>query len=70
MTRTAVRAPLYAALLLLFLLHHDLWLWSDARRIAGLPVGLLYHVGYCVAAAVLMGLLVCFAWPPQGDGRR
>jgi hypothetical protein len=68
LTRAAVRAPLFAALILLFLLHHDLWLWSDPRRIAGLPVGLLYHVGYCLVAALLMGALTRFAWPPRGDG--
>lgn len=43
---------------LLFLLHNDLWLWNDGRIVLGLPVGLLYHVGYCVVAAlVLWGIL-------------
>lgn len=64
MTRASVRLPLYAALGLLFLLRHDLWLWNDPRRIAGLPLGLAYHIGYCAAAALVMGLLVRFAWPP------
>lgn len=57
------RIVLYLALLLLFLLHNDLWLWNDARMVAGLPVGLAYHVGYCLVVALLMGLLVRFAWP-------
>jgi hypothetical protein len=54
---------LYAALLVVFALHNDLWFWNDARMPAGIPVGLLYHIGYCIAVALLMGLLVRFAWP-------
>jgi hypothetical protein len=61
------RLLLYAALLLLFLLHHDLWLWDDPRLLLGLPVGLTYHVGYSLAAALLMLLLVTLAWPETID---
>lgn len=55
------------ALLGLYLLHNDLWLWHDGRLVAGLPVGLLYHVLYCVVAALLMAALVRWAWPPGLD---
>ena len=65
MSRAAVRGWFCAALGLLFVLRHDFWLWNDARLLVGLPVGLVYHVGYCVAISVLMGLLVRFAWPPR-----
>jgi hypothetical protein len=58
-----LRRLLFAALVLAFLLHNDTWQWDDARTVAGLPVGLAYHVGFCVAVALLMGLLVRFAWP-------
>lgn len=54
---------LYLALLVFYLLHNDLWFWYDARLVFGLPIGLLYHIGYNIAAAVLMVLLVIFAWP-------
>jgi Protein of unknown function (DUF3311) len=57
------RAALYAALVVLYLLHNDLWLWRDGRFVLGLPVGLTYHVGYCLAAAALFALLVRRAWP-------
>lgn len=63
MSPKLLRRSLYAALALAFVLHNDLWLWDDARSVAGLPVGLAYHVGFCLAVAVLMGLLVGFAWP-------
>ena len=59
------RAALYLALLALYLLHNDLWLWRDDRLLLGLPVGFTYHVLYCVAAAALMAALVRWAWPGE-----
>ncbi len=67
MSRELLRRLLYAALLLAFLLHNDLWLWHDARMLAGLPVGLTYHIGFCLAVALLMWLLVHMAWPADLD---
>lgn len=57
------RWALYAALLVLYLLHNDLWLWNEARLILGLPVGLLYHVGFCIVTSVVLAMLVKWAWP-------
>ena len=54
---------LYALLAVLYLLHTDLWLWDDPSWSFGLPVGLTYHVGYCLAAAATLALLVRHAWP-------
>jgi hypothetical protein len=73
LSRKFVRGSLYVGLFLAFLLHNDLWLWSDGRLVAGLPVGLTYHVGYCVAVAILLALLVRAAWPfkdETGDGEK
>ena len=73
-----IRWTLYASIVVLFVLHNDFWFWYDPRIVFGLPVGLTYHVGYNVAAAVLMFLLVRFAWPshlevagemPEGDAQ-
>ena len=61
--KNAWRWPLYAALLVLYLLHNDLWLWNDATLVFGLPVGLVYHVGFAVAASIVLTLLVLKAWP-------
>jgi hypothetical protein len=55
-----------AALGLLWLLHHDFWLWDAPHRLprlAGLPAGFVYHVAYCLAAAGLMAVIARFAWP-------
>lgn len=65
--RTGWRKPLYAALALLYLLHNDLWLWNDPRLVFGLPAGIVYHVGFCVAASIVLTLLVIYAWPQDLD---
>ncbi|MDP6700518.1 MAG: hypothetical protein QGH25_12780 [Candidatus Latescibacteria bacterium] len=61
------RRLLYLGLFVLYLLHNDLWLWDDAGLVLGLPVGLLYHMAYCLAATGLMTLLVNYAWPSELD---
>ena len=62
-----MRIFLYVALVVLYLLHNDLFLWNDECIIAGLPSGLLYHILFCIAASVLMFALVRFAWPKDLD---
>ncbi len=57
------RLKLYGLLALLYVLHTDWWLWNDARLWFGLPVGLLYHLVYMLATAVVMYMLVTQAWP-------
>lgn len=61
--RNAWKWALYAALLVLYLLHNDLWLWNDATLVLGHPVGLVYHIGFSFAASVVLTLLVLKAWP-------
>jgi hypothetical protein len=61
------------ALVGVILLHQDLWFWRDRSLVAGiLPVGLAYHLGYCLLASLMMWALVRFAWPSEleeaGDG--
>ena len=63
MSPRVARGLLYAALVLLLALHNDFWQWDDPTRVLGLPIGFVYHIGYCVAAALLMLLFVIFAWP-------
>ena len=63
MSRPLVRRLIFAGWPILYLLHNDFWLWDDPRIVLGLPVGLLYHAAFCVAATVLMTLMVTLAWP-------
>jgi hypothetical protein len=71
-----MQALLILAVLALYALHQDLWLWRSARPLVlgFVPVGLFYHACYCAAVSVVMWLLVRFAWPShledaaEGDG--
>ena len=58
---------LSAAVVALYLLHQDIWFWETARPLVFgfLPIGLFYHVAYSVAVAVLMVVLVRYAWPSR-----
>ena len=49
---------LYSLLVLLFLLHNDFWFWETPQIVFGLPIGLLYHIGFCLVAALLMAAFV------------
>jgi hypothetical protein len=62
-----LRRLLYVALFAIFLLHNDLWWWNDARRVFGMPIGLTYHIGLCLAAALILAVLARQIWPPEKD---
>ena len=58
------RTLLVIAVLVLYFLHQDFWFWRSARLVFGfVPIGLFYQGCFSVAAALLMWLLVKFAWP-------
>lgn len=65
MSRASTRYAVYAALFVAYLLHNDVWLWDDPSMLLGLPVGLTYHVGYSLLAALMMFVLVRLAWPDE-----
>jgi hypothetical protein len=52
-------------ILAVYLLHQDSWNWKTAEPLVlgFLPIGLAYHAGYSILAAILMAILVKFAWP-------
>ena len=66
-----MRNKLMLGLLVLgvFLLHQDFWNWRKTEPLVFgcLPVGLAYHAGYAILAAIMMALLVKFAWPKELD---
>ena len=63
MPSRALRRVFLLGIGIFYLLHNDLWLWHDGHMVFGLPVGLTYHVVYCLATAALMATLVRWAWP-------
>jgi len=50
---------------LVYLLHQDFWNWHAVEPVVFglLPIGLAYHVGFSILAAMTMAVLVRWAWP-------
>lgn len=64
----SMKKVVWGLVALLFILHQDVWFWTDDTLIFGfLPIGLAYHAGLSVAAAVTWFLAVKFAWPAELD---
>jgi hypothetical protein len=59
------RILLVLAVVALYVLHQDFWFWRTAHPMVFgfVPIGLFYQGLFSVAAALLMWLLVKFAWP-------
>lgn len=56
--KTPPTKTLIGLLAMLYVLHNDWWLWDDSQLVLGLPVGLLYHLVFCLVSASVLGLLV------------
>ena len=49
---------------LLIVLHHDIWNWENKDPVFGfMPIGLAYHAGFSIVAALWWGAVMSFAWP-------
>jgi len=48
-----------------YALHQDVWNWQRIEPLlfGFIPVGLAYHLAYSIVAALMMAVLVKFAWP-------
>jgi hypothetical protein len=59
------RILLVLAVVVLYVLHQDWWFWRTAHPMVFgfVPIGLFYQACFSGAAALLMWLLVKFAWP-------
>lgn len=59
------RAAVFAAIVLMYALHQDVWFWRTATPLVFgfLPIGLAYHALYCLVVALLMWALTKVAWP-------
>lgn len=66
-----MRKLVYALIVVLAVLHQDFWWWDDAETLVFgfLPIGLAYHAGISIAAAVLWALAVRHCWPAGVDDR-
>ena len=60
------RKIMWGFFLLLVVLHHDWWFWTDGRLVLGfLPVGLAYQMLISLAAGLLWGWAAFYAWPAE-----
>lgn len=61
------KALLVLAVVGLYALHQDVWLWRTARPLffGFVPPGLFYHACFSLASAALMAALVRWAWPAR-----
>lgn len=64
------RPLVWAAIVALVVLHHDFWFWDTYEPLlfGFLPVGLAYHVGLSIAAAVVWFLATRYCFPVEEDG--
>lgn len=64
--KTSKRAGIVLLIVVIVMaaLHQDAWLWDNESLVFGfMPVGLAYHAGYSLVAAVLWAAAIKFAWP-------
>ncbi|HEX8421793.1 MAG TPA: hypothetical protein VF634_00180 [Pyrinomonadaceae bacterium] len=49
----------------LYISHQDIWNWRTPYPLVFgfIPIGLFYHACFVVAAALVMWMLVTYAWP-------
>ncbi|MEZ5326289.1 MAG: DUF3311 domain-containing protein [Verrucomicrobiales bacterium] len=53
-----------ALVIVLVVLHNDIWFWTDESLLFGfLPVGLAYHAAFSISAALLWLIACKVAWP-------
>ncbi len=59
----------YALIVLLLIVHQDFWWWDDYEPLVFgfIPIGLAYHAGVSLAAAVLWALAIRYCWPTGLD---
>ena len=65
---TQKRSPMFyvvwTAVVLLAVLHQDVWYWDDTSLALGfIPIGLFYHSMFSIACAGVWALAVLFSWP-------
>ncbi len=56
----------WGLILLLVVLHQDVWFWDDATLVFGfMPITLLYHAMISLAAGFTWWLATKYAWPDE-----
>ena len=59
-----MRYVVWGLVLLLTVLHQDLWNWNNDRLVLGfIPLTLAYHAGISIAASIVWLMAALTAWP-------
>lgn len=60
-----MRVLVYGLLVLLAIVHQDYWWWDkiDPLVFGFVPIGLAYHAGVSIVAAILWAMAVKYCWP-------
>ncbi len=55
----------FGVIIMLAVLHQDYWWWDsiDPLVLGFIPIGLAYHAGVSVVAAVLWAMAIKYCWP-------
>ncbi|MCH7595645.1 MAG: DUF3311 domain-containing protein [Planctomycetes bacterium] len=64
-----MRVLVYGLLVLLAIVHQDYWWWDkiDPLVFGFVPIGLAYHAGVSIVAAILWAMAVKYCWPADAD---
>lgn len=61
-----MRKIVWLLVIILAILHQDFWLWDNRSVVFGfMPIGLMYHAMFSIAAAAVWFMAVKFAWPTE-----
>lgn len=59
-----MKKVVWGVLILLAVIHQDVWFWDDATLIFGfVPIGLLFHLAISIAAGVTWWMATRYCWP-------
>ncbi|TWT87440.1 hypothetical protein Mal64_29790 [Pseudobythopirellula maris] len=63
-----MRMVVWGLVLLLLVLHQDIWFWNDGTLVFGfMPIALFFHACISIAASVTWFMATKFCWPTGVD---
>lgn len=61
---TPMKSVVWGLIVLLILVHQDVWFWSDNSLVFGfMPITLVFHAGISIAASITWYLATKYCWP-------
>ncbi len=62
----SMKVLVWGLVLLLIVLHQDVWFWNDTRLFLGIvPITLLWHMGISLGAGITWWLATKYCWPTE-----